>query len=496
MSRWNQYSGNQKRNIVIAVVAAVICIGVIAWMLMRPSYVTVMSGLDNKSLGDVETKLQDLKIPDKIAGSSVEVPASQADTARVQLAMAGLPKSGYIGYSSISSSFGMTSDQFNVQVLDALQQSLNQTIQSIDGIDSAQVHIVMPDQQLFVSQPENNAKASVFVQVGSGVRLSAAQVAGVQQLVAHSVKGLSPSDVTVVDQNGVTLSGQANPDGSAQDAATNELDVRQKYEQSLTSQLTSELNTIVGPGNAVITVHANLTFDQVQQNSKVYQPAPNSSTGLPSSSQVTRDSTNSTSGVAPAAPAGQGSSNPNLPTYAGSGSGTGNSTSSHSQTVTNYDNSLTETQKTSDPVQINGYTVGVLVNSQYKNFNSSVVAQIKEFVATSVGMTAPNIINNVTVQAVPFNQVAVSGFSKQSSNFLMWGLVGAAVLLFGGGFVVMRRRKQAADVETMDVSLPPLDTLERLPATQDERMKDELSKLANHKPTEFASLLRTWLAGD
>jgi flagellar M-ring protein FliF len=469
----------------------VICLIVIVWMLSRPNYKTVVSGLDDKSLGEVQTKLQDLKIPDKIVGTSVEVPASQADTARVQLAMNGLPKSGYIGYSSITNSFGMTQDQFNIQVLDALQQSLNQTIESMDGIDTAQVHIVMPDQQLFVAQTQNNAKASVFLQVGSGVRLSAAQVSGIQQLVAHSVKGLSPTDVTVSDQTGATLSGQADASTSGQASATNELDVRQQYEQKLTSQLTSQLNTIVGPGNAVVVVHAIMTFDQVQSDATVYTAGP------PSSSSVSRETSNSTSGASSTVPAGQAGSNPGLPTYAGSGGSGGASTDSKSSTVTNNQNSVTRTQKQSDPVQINGYTVGVLVNSQSKNYNTALANQIKSFVATAVGMSVGNNSNNnITVQAVPFNQVATTGFSKQNSNLWMWAAIGAGLLLLGGGWLVSRRRKQSLASVSEDIALPPLDTLEKLPASEDERMKDELMKLANHKPTEFASLLRTWLAGD
>lgn len=450
-------------------------------------------------MGEVETQLQTLKIPDKIVGSSVEVPSSQADTARVQLAMAGLPKSGYIGYSAISSTFGMTQDQFNVQVLDALQQSLNQTIQSIDGIESAQVHLVMPDQQLFVSQPQNNAKASVFVQVGSGVHLSAAQVAGIQQLVAHSVKGLAPTDVTVVDQNGATLSGQPDASGSGQASAASELDLRQQDEQKVTAQLTSGLNEIMGPGNAVVMVHANITFDQVQSHSTTYQAAPGSSTGLPSSQSVTRETDNSTPGGASTVPAGQGGSNPGLPTYAGSGSTGGNATTSKTSTITNYQNSTIETQKTNDPIQMNGYTVSVFVNSQDKSFNTSLVNQIKSFVGTAVGMSTGSGSNNsITVQAVPFNQAPATNFTRQSSKLLLWGAIGAVVLLLGGGWLLMRRRKQSSElaVALADVPLPPLDTLERLPVTEDERLKDELVKLANRKPTEFASLLRTWLAGD
>ncbi|WP_236018205.1 flagellar basal-body MS-ring/collar protein FliF [Alicyclobacillus suci] len=212
VDRWKSVSPNMRRNVIIIAVAVLAALSALLWIVSRPHYVMVMSGLDDKSLGQVQTQLQTLKIPNEIEGSSVLVPAKDANEARVQLAEAGLPQSGYIGYSGVSNSMGMTQDEFNIQVLDALQQSLNETISSIDGVESAQVHIVMPQQQLFVSQTTQDAKASVFVTLGNGVQLSATQVAGIQQLVAHSVQGLSVNNVSVVDQNGNTLS---NPDGAA-----------------------------------------------------------------------------------------------------------------------------------------------------------------------------------------------------------------------------------------------------------------------------------------
>ncbi|GMA49041.1 flagellar M-ring protein [Alicyclobacillus contaminans] len=410
----------QRRNILIAVVAGVVCVLVVLWMLLRPHYVTVMSGLDDKSLGQVDQKLQDLKIPDKIEGTSVLVPAADADKARIQLAMAGLPQSGYIGYSSVQSSFGMTSDQFNIQVLDALQQSLNQTIESIDGIESAQVHIVMPDQQLFVSQPDSTAKASVFVQLGQGVQLTSAQVAGIQQLVAHSVKGLTPDNVTVVDQNGVTLSGAADANAPTTGAST-ELQLRQRVEQSMQSQLMQGMNSIVGPGNAVVIVHANVSFDQVTSTSHVYQPVQGSTTGLPSSVETDRSSSTTNGTSTAGGVAGQASSNPGLSTYASTTPGGGNSTSTQSHTVTNYDNSYTNTTQVNDPMQVKGYTVSVLLNSQDKQLTPAVVAQIKNFVATSIGNQAGGTNNNISVSTIPFQNGSQTMFQQKGSSAWLWG---------------------------------------------------------------------------
>ncbi|WAH35407.1 flagellar basal-body MS-ring/collar protein FliF [Alicyclobacillus dauci] len=493
VDRWKGISPNMRRNLVVVVVAAVAALSAIIWIVSRPHYVTIMSGLDDKSLGQVETQLQQLKIPDQIQGSSVLVPANQANQARVQLAMAGLPQSGYIGYSGVGTSIGMTQDQFNIQVLDALQQSMNATISSIDGIESAQVHIVMPQQQLFVTQPTTDAKASVFVTLGPGVQLSSAQVAGIQQLVAHSVQGLSVDNVSVVDQNGNTLSGTSSSDPAVGGAST-ELGMREKVENDMTQKLNAGLQQIVGPGNAVVVVRANVTFNQTTSNSHTLQNAPGSTNGFVTSQQTNKSQSNSTNGAG--GPAGQAGTNPNNPTYtAGNGFG-GNSTSSQTQTTTNYDYSYTNQQTTSDPMQIQGYSVGVILNSNDKSINAAEVNQIKSFVTNVVGQSPTQGANNVAVSSVPFNQAPTTGLQSSKSNYLLYGLGAFVLLLLIVGVLMWRRRR--AKTESMDVVARVQDAyqneLQELPPTEDEVVRNQLVGLAEQRPDEFASLLRTWLS--
>ncbi|MCY0887204.1 MAG: flagellar basal-body MS-ring/collar protein FliF [Alicyclobacillaceae bacterium] len=492
--RWMAFSPTQRRNLLIAVVAILAAFFAILWIALRPNYVTIMSGLDNKSLGQVQTQLETLKIPSQIEGSAVLVPKADANTARIQLAMAGLPKSGYIGYSSVKSSFGMTEDQFNLQVLNALQESLNGTIESINGVESAQVHIVMPQQQIFISQPETGAKASVFVELGPGVQLSSVQVAGIQQLVAHSVTGLTPSQVTVTDQDGVTLSSQSS--GVALSPTTSsEIALRNQINQTMTQQLQQGLDQLVGQGNAVVIVHADVTFNQVQSKSHILQTLPGQTTGLPTSSQVTRSS--STNGANTAGgPAGQAATNPNLPTYAGKGSSTGPSSSTSSQTTTNYTNSYINTTTVKDPVQIKGYSVAVFLNGTTRTIPASTLSQIKTFVGNSVGQGAPGKVNTVSVSLMPFH-VTPSQPVSSHTHTLLYELLGllAIMAMAGGGYALYRRRQRAADAqaEPIFVQTSSVDDMEGVPLTDDERMREQLANLANKKPEEFASLLRTWL---
>ncbi|MDP9728842.1 MULTISPECIES: flagellar basal-body MS-ring/collar protein FliF [Alicyclobacillus] len=493
-SRWSSFTPNQKRNILIAIVAFLVALIAILWIALRPNYVTIMSGLDNQSLGEVQTQLENLKIPSEIEGSSVLVPQNDANTARIQLAMAGLPKSGYIGYSSVSSSFGMTQDQFNLQVLNALQENLSNTIESINGVESAQVYIVMPQQQIFISQPEGTAKASVFLQLGTGVQLSPAQVAGIQQLVADSVKGLSVNNVTVVDQNGITLSSSDSANGALGLSTTtsSEIAIRQQLDQSMTQQLQAGLDQIVGTGNAVVMVHANISFNQVTTKSHILQPAPGQTTGLPTSTQTIRSS--STNGSAAGGPAGQASTNPGLSTYAANGS-TGNSTSTSSQSTTNYANSYVNTTKVADPVQINGYSVAVFLNGTSQSIPSSTLNQIKNFVANAVGQAAPGNRNSISVAVMPFNKQQPVQFPQKNNSLLYAGLGLLALIVLGGGFFLYRRnqRSKLKMDEQLVFANDAVEELGNLPLRDEEKMKEQLATLASKKPEEFASLLRSWL---
>ncbi len=490
----------RRRNILISLALLLVCFVVVLWLVLRPNYTVVMTDLDATSLGDAETQLSTLKIPYQLQGSSILVPSKDADQARIQLAEAGLPKSGYIGYSSVSSSFGTTQDQFNIEVLDALQQSLNSTIDSINGIENAQVHIVMPSQQLFVSSSDSDpAKASVFVQLGTGVQLSSDQVTGIQQLVAHSVPGLTTDNVSVVDQYGDTLSQSADSaDGTQGTDATNEIAVRDQLEQEMTDELTNGLAKIVGEGNAVVAVHANVTFNQTESTTKNVLPAPNQTSGL-ITNQTTSSSTTG-SGSTASGVAGQSSTNPNLSSYAGSSNSTGSPASTTTNQTTTYATGSQTITTVADPMQVNGYTVGVFLNSQDKSLNAKTVSQIKQFVNNAIGATgSTNTANSVFVTTVPFqNQPTFT--QTGHSKWWLWAVIGAAVLALAGLLLWLRRRQTSSADEGVMGEVVPIQDIPEQPFEQnvneDEQMRRQLAKLANQKPEEFANLVRTWLVSD
>ena len=494
---YNNLNKRQKRNLWLIAIFFAATVAILTAFFINPRYQVVFYNLDAKSAGQITTQLQQQKIPYQLQGNNILVPAALADKVRIDMAMVGLPSTGNIDYSSIfqqSSMFGMTSQELNLQVLNVLEQRLAQTITSINGIESSQVNIVMPQQQSFLVQQNSGiAKASVLLNVAPGYVLSPQQVAGIQQLVAHSVQGLNASNVSVVDQNGNQLnsgsSGSSNLNGSLGGQVSNQLSLENNIEQNLASQIKSSLGNIVGSGNVAVVVHANLSINSItQQKHQVTQ-------GPPLSNQSSTSTTSGNSGTGGVA--GQATQNPNLPNYATTGTGTGGSSSK--STTTNYDNNYVNTTTQFDPLQINGYTVSVLINSNAIKLTPKLQSSIQSYVQTAIGQAGTAKATNITILSEPFAvpNTTIAAAPFYTSPLVLGGL--GVVLLVGGVIVwfVLRSRRQRNIVKSDAIeSLTVASLSNTVPETEESKISNELKELASRRPDAFASLVRSWISED
>ncbi|MCY0875314.1 MAG: flagellar basal-body MS-ring/collar protein FliF [Firmicutes bacterium] len=501
-SYYEGLEGRQRRNLWMISIIAVVMLIILLSVFLNPNYETVFSNLDATSAGQITQKLEQMKVPYQLQGDNIAVPASQADQVRVDMAMDGLPSTGNIDYSQIfqGNTFGLSDQELNLQVLNVLQNRLAQSIESINGIESAQVNIVMPQQQTFIDPTQDlGAKASVLVTVGPGATLAPEQVGGITELVAHAVQGLSASAVTVVDQYGNDLSTATGSSGGqstgASGPAAQELALQTQIQQTLQNQLQSSLVNMVGPGNVSVLVHANVSFNQVATQSHIVQAGP------PLSSQA--NSTSSTGGNAGAGTssggvAGQATQNPNLVTYGSSG-GSGQATSSNRSSTTNYDNSYRNTTVTGQPMQVQGYTVSVLVNSRAVTLTKALKQSLQSYVLTAIGQRGSTTQSPiVTVLGTPF--VTTTGVNANGSTSFPGGPIGlavvAALLLGAGGAVVLvrrsRRRRQLTSeaIDSLSKASSLANSFEESPEAAVTR---QLKDLALRRPEAFAALLRSWL---
>src|SRR5579862_8149411 len=204
---WGNMGRVQKISVGVILLVAIVSLAVFVITSSRPSYVTVFSNLNDQDASAIVTKLKQSKVPYETAdgGKTIKVPREQADDVRLSVAAAGLPASGAVGYEIFDKTNFSTTDFNNkVNLQRALEGELDRTISRLDGVQSATVHLVMPEQALF-QQQQQPTTASVALQLKPGVNLTNDQTKAITKLVSSSVQGLKPENVTVVDQNGTVL---------------------------------------------------------------------------------------------------------------------------------------------------------------------------------------------------------------------------------------------------------------------------------------------------
>lgn len=237
------------------------------------SYATLYSGLEPSEAGEITEYLTEQNIPYQLAdgGKTVSVPSGDVYKVRISLASQGLPRSGNIGYSIFDqSNLGMTEFLQNLNFRRALEGELMRTIMQLSDVQAARVHIVMPKDRLF-ARDQKEATASIVLKLKTPAGLSKSQLAGITHLVAASVEGLKPENISIVDYNGNLLTNVNDPDPLA-GLTTSQLEVRKNVENYLEKKAQSMLDGVIGTGKSIVRVTAELDFKQVETTSELYDP--------------------------------------------------------------------------------------------------------------------------------------------------------------------------------------------------------------------------------
>ncbi len=271
-SLFSGFTGGQKAMTAIAVVVALVGAGLFVSWASKPTYAPLFSGLSSTDAAAVTAKLAETKEPYQLAdgGQTILVPQADVYQQRITLSGEGLPSGngGGDGYSLLDKQ-SMTSSDFQQQVTyqRALEGELRKTIEAIDGVQTAVVHLAVPKEDVFT---ENAAEptASVLVQTSPASPLKPAQVEAIVHLVSSSVPKLTADQVTVADSSGRVLNSGGEGGASAQTDARAEQ--AQSIEDDTSNSVQSMLDKLVGPGHAVVRVDAALNFDQTKVDREEY----------------------------------------------------------------------------------------------------------------------------------------------------------------------------------------------------------------------------------
>lgn len=242
-------------------------IAVVTWLL-APRQQTLFSNLRQADAAEIVQALGEWKVPYRLGdgGKSISVDEAAVYETRMRLVSAGIPKGGHVGFELFNESdFGVTEFAQKVNYQRALQGEIERTITSLPGVLDARVHLTIRRQGLFAEQ-EDGSKASVALSLSPGQTLSRGQLDGIRSLVAASVEGLKPEQVSVLDSEGALLS-----DGGPGVAASGEQvqsERKGEVEQAITTRVASLLGKTMNAGDFAVSVDVTLNYDAVREVSE------------------------------------------------------------------------------------------------------------------------------------------------------------------------------------------------------------------------------------
>lgn len=338
----------------VAVTAALI--GFFAFVIMRvttPQMTTLYTDLSLEDSSSIIKDLERQSIPYELRnnGSVILVPKDKVTRLRMKLAEGGLPKGGGVGYEIFdkSDALGTTSFVQNINNLRALEGELARTITSIDRIQAARVHLVLPERPLFARDtPEPSA--SIVLRVRGS--LEPQQIRAIRHLVASSVSGLKPQRVSIVDESGQLLA-----DGASADPEQQVGDERRvAFEQRMRKQVQDIVSSVVGPGRARVEVSADFDYNKITQTSDKFDPDGRvlRSSQTREESAVTVDNNGQVT-VANELPGAQQNNNQQ----------TAHDQSKKTEETNNYEISRTTKTEVTEPGRVNRISVAVLVDGTY-----------------------------------------------------------------------------------------------------------------------------------
>src|SRR5690606_8428553 len=277
LAQFSQFSKNlaslgQTRLIALAGVGVVSMAIVLAAAIYvnKPAYETLYVGLETMDLNQVSIALAEANIDFTVGtdGTSVQVPVGETSKARILLAERGLPNSANAGYELFDNvgSLGLTSFMQEVTRVRALEGEISRSIQQIEGIAAARVHIVMPDVGNF-RRGEQKPTASVMIRASAAAGRKAAS--SIRHLVASAVPGLEVDDVTLLDSTGQLL---ASGDDATNATLNRSLTLSQNVQLEIENKIDRALAPFLGMDNFRSSVTAQINTDSQQIQETVFDP--------------------------------------------------------------------------------------------------------------------------------------------------------------------------------------------------------------------------------
>ncbi|MGQ9879820.1 MAG: flagellar basal-body MS-ring/collar protein FliF [Armatimonadota bacterium] len=533
---WWQTSDRQSRLIAVSsAVGLVIVMIALSFWATQPEWDVLYTGLSPSDSGAIVARLKQAKVPYRVSagGSTIEVPSQHRDEMLLSLAAEGLPNQGTLGYSRLEKlGFGTTQTVEQETTRIAHEEALQNTISRLHPVAGARVHITPAIDSPFVGE-KKPAKASVMVDLKPGQQLTREQIASIVFLVSRSVAGLSPENVSVVDEYANLLWDGSQASDMAPGVASNKLELERAYAETIRRDLQQQLDAVLGPGKSRLTVTAELDLDREEVNQKQIETGPDGQ-GTPISETRTEET------VRGAAPRGAGGT-ASVPTYPTASAGSPGEYK-HSSSTTNYEVGQSTIHRVKTPGKVVRMSVAAMIDASVPQEQ---VEKVRTFLEGAVGAEAndPNRRFRVIVESIPFDSTLAKEAEVARKQFQSRQLIDTALRYLPLAMLLivllllakaLRPARMAQTAEGVVMSLPGgavpeageegvtaqgelAEEVAQAVAREARRPEDELTeaeveikpirervevnlesviRLADQKPEKVAMLIKGWLAED
>ena len=278
---WSNLDKNARIGLLAAIAVLFTLTAVVLIWVFSVNNSNLFSDLDEKEASNVILALEEMKIPYELSkgGKDISVDDSVVEEVRLKLVGKGVRIQSEDGFELFNDAdIGMTEYSQKINYLRAMQGELARSIMSIDGIKYARVHLVLPETSVF-KQKKHAPSASVTVIPEAGFKLSNEQILGIQRMLAAATPGVIRENVTVVDNNGVTISNTQNE--SDKDQITSMLLKKKREAESyMEDKVNLVLNRAFNKGDAVVTVSVDLVIDKIHRKEEIVLPQNSKNDGM------------------------------------------------------------------------------------------------------------------------------------------------------------------------------------------------------------------------
>ena len=537
---------DRKQRLRLGVGVALLVLAALAAVLLgrQPDYRVLFANLSDKDGGAIVAQLAQMNVPYQYTdgGGAILVPSDKVHDVRLRLASQGLPKGSVAGFELMEQSkFGMTQFQERLNFQRGLEGELTRSIQALSSVQSARVHLALPNQNGFFRE-QQKPSASVLVSLYPGRTLERAQLAGIVHLVASSVPELATAAVSVLDDSGKLLSDA--PDGSGSGSFdAQQLQYVQMIEAQYTRRIMDILEPVVGRNNVKAQVTAEVDFSQTESTSEQHRPNLSQDASAVRSQQVV-ESTGTPGPAQPTGVPGAATNQPPAPSAApinganppptAAGQQAAGTPAGKRESVTNYEVDKTVRVTRGGSGSIKRLSAAVVVNYQppvapakgdaanaIQALPAEQLEKMTALVRETIGfsqdrgdsvnlMNTPFLVDATPVVDLPLWKQPETLDLARSLALPLGGALFAALVVLGlvrpGLKALSAPRTAAAALPGGQLDALETDTLQRpalaapqnpqdLAPTPEQLRLEEARVLARNNPVAVASIVKNWVNG-